>query len=197
MLKVALVASSVLGELPREGLRLAGALALLFLMPVLLVVIASAALVAMLLSGFPGFGSSNPPPVPPEHLSVMLEVSAGSGVPWELLAAIASVESGFGANMATSSAGAIGYGQFLPSSWEAFGEGGDPYDFHDAVPAMARYLVAAGVSTDIPNAVWAYNHSWEYVALVVGRASYYGAAGLVPTPTPDAPPALVPTEVAS
>jgi membrane-bound lytic murein transglycosylase B len=117
-------------------------------------------------------------------------------VPWELLAAIASVESGFGANMATSSAGAIGYGQFLPSSWDAFGEGGDPYDYRDAIPAMARYLVAAGVATDIPNAVWAYNHSWEYVALVLGRASYYAAAGLVPTPTPE-PEQLTPIEVAS
>jgi len=196
MLKAALVASTVLGDLPREGLRIAGALALLFLLPVLLVVIASAALIAMLLGGFPGFGRSDPPPVPPEHLAVMLEVSAESGVPWELLAAIASVESGFGANMATSSAGAIGYGQFLPSSWEAFGEGGDPYDYRDAIPAMARYLVAAGVASDVPQAVWAYNHSWEYVALVLGRASYYAAGGLVPTPTPAAP-VLAPTGVPS
>ena len=196
MLKVALVASSVLGDLPREGMRIAAVLAVLFLLPVLLVVIATAALIAMLLSGFPGFGSADPPAVPPEHLAVMREVSAASGVPWELLGAIASVESGFGANMATSSAGAIGYGQFLPSSWEAFGEGGDPYDYHDAIPAMARYLVAAGVSTDIPNAVWAYNHSWEYVALVLGRASYYAAAALVPPPTPE-PDQPTPIEVAS
>ncbi|PKN81937.1 MAG: peptidase M23, partial [Chloroflexi bacterium HGW-Chloroflexi-9] len=47
----------------------------------------------------------------------MVEVSEQSGVPWALLAAIASVESGFGANMATSWAGAIGYGQFMPASW--------------------------------------------------------------------------------
>lgn len=196
MLKAALVAGSVLGDLPREGLRVAGALALLFLLPVLLVVIATAALVAMLLGGFPGVSGSDPPPVPPEHLAVMLEVSAETGVPWELLAAIASVESGFGTNMATSSAGAIGYGQFLPSSWEAFGEGGDPYDYRDAIPAMARYLVAAGVLTDVPNAVWAYNHSWEYVALVLGRASYYAAGGLIPAPTPE-PTQGAPIEVAS
>ena len=56
---------------------------------------------------------------------------------------------------------------------------------------MARYLVAAGVASDVPQAVWAYNHSWEYVALVLGRASYYAAGGLVPTPTP-AVPALAP-----
>ena len=195
MLKAALFAGSVLGDLPREGLRLAAALAAFFLLPVLLVVIASATLIAALLSGFPGGGGSDPPPVPDAHLTVMLEVSAESGVPWELLAAIASVESGFGANMATSSAGAIGYGQFLPSSWEAFGEGGDPYDYRDAIPAMARYLVAAGVATDIPDAVFAYNHSWDYVALVLGRASYYTVAELVPTPAPE-PSQSVPMAVA-
>ena len=62
---------------------------------------------------------------------------------------------------------------------------------------MARYLVAAGVATDIPNAVWAYNHSWEYVALVLGRASYYAAAGLVPTPALETTPTPALIEVAS
>ena len=107
---------------------------------------------------------------------------ARTGVPWALLAAIASVESSFGANMSTSSAGAIGYGQFLPSSWEAYGAGGDPYDYHDAIPAMARYLADHGVSTDVAQAVYAYNHSWEYVALVLGRAAYYGSVTSVPAP---------------
>ena len=182
MANLALVAA-VLGDLPREGLRVVAVLVAVVLVPVVLVVIAVAALIAALVSGFPGAGRSDPPPLPPAHLAVMVEVSAGSGVPWALLAAIASGESGFGANMATSSAGAIGYGQFLPSSWEAYGRGGDPYDDHDAIPAMARYLADHGVSTDIANAVFAYNHSWEYVALVLGRASYYASVAGVPTPT--------------
>jgi membrane-bound lytic murein transglycosylase B len=117
----------------------------------------------------------------------MLEVSRESGVRWELLAAIASVESDFGRNMATSSAGAIGYGQFLPETWEAYGEGGDPYDFRDVIPAMARYLLDHGAPTDLPSAVYAYNRSWEYVALVLGRASTYASLG----PEPTEPPAPV------
>jgi len=186
-------------------MRIAAALSLLFLVPVLLVVIASAALLAALISLFsgvpgmpaiPGIGGSSAPPVPAEHLAVMLEVSAESGVPWELLAAIASVESGFGANMATSSAGAIGYGQFLPSSWEAFGEGGDPYDYRDAIPAMARYLVAAGVASDLPTAVWHYNHSWDYVGLVLGRATFYAQGGSIAEPSPE-PAAPTPGGMAS
>ena len=185
MAYLALVAA-VLGDLPREGLRVVGVIVTVVLVPVLLVVIAVAALLAALVSGFSGAGRSDPPPLPSAHFAVMVEVSAESGVPWALLAAIASVESGFGANMATSSAGAIGYGQFLPSSWEAYGQGGDPYDYRDAIPAMARYLADHGAPGDVANAVYAYNHSWEYVALVLGRASYY--ASVVPDPT--SPPAF-------
>ena len=50
---------------------------------------------------------------------MILDCGQTCGVPWQVIAAIAKVESNFGSNMATSSAGAIGYGQFLPSSWAA------------------------------------------------------------------------------
>ena len=187
MAKALLMTAMILGHMDRRAVQLMAIAGGIAIAPVVMLVIAIATLVAAVTAPFGGSEASGAPPVPPAHLAVMLEVSAESGVPWELLAAIASVESGFGANMSTSWANAIGYGQFLPSSWEAFGEGGDPYDYHDVIPAMARYLVAAGVHEDIPNAVWAYNHSWEYVALVLGRAAYYASAGLVPMPTPVSP----------
>ena len=75
--------------------------------------------------------------IPADQLRLMQEVGASSGVPWQILAAIAKVESGFGRNTATSSAGAIGYGQFLPSSWAAYGQGGNPYDYRDGAPRHA------------------------------------------------------------
>jgi cell wall-associated NlpC family hydrolase len=105
----------------------------------------------------------------------MQQAAAGSscGLDWSVLAGIARVESGFGSNMATSSAGAIGYGQFLPSSWAAFGQGGNPYDFHDAIPAMARYLCASGAGQDIRQAIFAYNHADWYVDQVLGFAQQY------------------------
>lgn len=112
--------------------------------------------------------------IPPDQLRVMQEVGAQSGVPWEVLAAIAKVESGFGRNMATSSAGAIGYGQFLPSSWAAYGQGGNPYDYRDAIPAMARYLVDNGARQDLPGAIFAYNHAQWYVQMVLDQARAYG-----------------------
>lgn len=198
MLKLALFAGASLSDLGRDGVRLVAVVAALFVSPVLVVIVATAALLAVLISIFPRAivvpAVGGLPAVPPEHLAVMLEVSAETGVPWELLAAIASVESGFGANMSTSSAGAIGYGQFLPSSWAHWGQGGDPYDYRDAIPAVARYLLDHNVLTDVPNAVWGYNHSWDYVALVLERAAYYGATeNLAPTPPPLATPSVRPS----
>jgi murein DD-endopeptidase MepM/ murein hydrolase activator NlpD len=112
--------------------------------------------------------------IPPDQLAVMQQVSLVTGIPWQVLAAIAKVESDFGRNMATSSAGAIGYGQFLPVMWAVFGEGGDPYDFQDAIPAMARYLLEAGAPADLHGAIYSYNHSWEYVEMVLSYAAAYG-----------------------
>lgn len=191
--KAALVASSVFGDLIRDGLRFAGAVVVALIVPVVLVVVVVAMFIAAPFAAFGG-GGSEPPSLPPDHLAVMVEAGHDSGVPWSLLAAIASVESGFGANMATSWAGAIGYGQFMPASWAHWGAG-DPYDYRDAIPAMARYLADHDVQRDLPHAVYRYNHSWEYVALVLGRMAYYQAAfgelaAALGAPSSVPPPAL-------
>lgn len=178
MVKAALVAASIFQDFIRDALRFVGGVVIALMAPVLFVVVIVAMFLAAPFAAFGGGGGgggSDPPPIPIDHLAVMVEVGNSTGVPWSLLAAIASVESGFGANMATSWAGAIGYGQFLPSSWAHWGEG-DPYDYRDAIPAMARYLLDHNVHSDIPYAVYRYNHSWEYVALVLGRMAYYQAA---------------------
>ena len=121
-----------------------------------------------------------------DHLATMERAAreSGCGVPWQLLAAIARVESDFGRNMSTSWAGAMGYGQFLPSSWDAFGNDGNIYDYHDALPAIARYLCRFGLATDPRQALFAYNHADWYVDLVLALAVRYD--GLTPGgPTPD------------
>jgi hypothetical protein len=109
--------------------------------------------------------------------------NSGCGVPWHLLAAISRVESDFGRNMATSSAGAIGYGQFLPSSWQAFGNEGNAYDYRDALPAIAAYLCQSGLARDPRAALFAYNHADSYVDLVLELAVRYDRmAPGAPTP---------------
>jgi murein DD-endopeptidase MepM/ murein hydrolase activator NlpD len=110
---------------------------------------------------------------------------AGStyGIPWQVLAAINKVESNFGRNMGPSSAGAIGWMQFMPSTWQrwgmdADGDGiADPWDPQDAIFAAARYLAAAGGRTDISRGVFAYNHAQWYVDEVLGLARLYGQNG--------------------
>ena len=120
--------------------------------------------------------------IPPEQLPVMQTAAVTCGLPWSVLAAIAKVESDFGRNMATSSAGAIGYGQFLPSSWAAYGRGGDPYDFRGALPAMARYLCDHGAPKDLHAAIFAYNHANWYVDEVLTIAARYATTPVVTSP---------------
>src|SRR5712691_7501381 len=108
---------------------------------------------------------------------------AGStyGIPWQVLAAINKVESNFGRNMGPSSAGAIGWMQFMPDTWlrwgvDANGDGvADPWNPNDAIFSAARYLAAAGGSTDIYRSVYAYNHADWYVREVLGLAGIYGS----------------------
>jgi murein DD-endopeptidase MepM/ murein hydrolase activator NlpD len=102
------------------------------------------------------------------------------GVPWEVLAAINKIESDFGRNMGPSSAGAVGWMQFMPDTWmrwglDASGDGlADPWNPEDAVFAAARYLAAAGAHDDISRAVFAYNHAQWYVDEVLGLAADFG-----------------------
>src|SRR5581483_7899106 len=122
--------------------------------------------------------------IPPNQLPAIRAAAASCGLPWEVLAAVARVESEFGRNMRTSSAGAIGYGQFLPSTWASYGAGGNPYDYRDALPAMARYLCANGGAQDLRRALFAYNHADWYVDQVLSLAAQYRA----PAPTAPAGP---------
>jgi Transglycosylase SLT domain len=120
-----------------------------------------------------------------DHLATMDRAArdSGCGVPWHLLAAIARVESDFGRNMATSTAGAIGYGQFLPSSWQSFGNEGNVYDYRDALPAIATYLCQSGLERDPRAALFAYNHADWYVDMVLDLAARYDRmAPGAPTP---------------
>ena len=98
------------------------------------------------------------------------------GVPWQILAAINEIETNYGTDQSVSSAGAVGWMQFMPSTWLQYGVdalnagNADPYNPVDAVFAAARYLRAAGAATNLRAAILAYNHSEEYVESVLLRA---------------------------
>ena len=83
---------------------------------------------------------------------------------------------------------AVGPMQFLPSTWMAYGADGDadgvrnPQDIYDATVAAGDYLCAGGRDLSTPQgmqlAVFSYNHSFDYVKLVLVIAARY--AGLSP-----------------
>ena len=74
----------------------------------------------------------------------------------------------------------MGWMQFIPSSWEAYGVDAnddgrkDPYNPVDAICAAARYLRAAGGQEDLRTAIFAYNHADWYVDEVLLYANQYG-----------------------
>jgi hypothetical protein len=122
---------------------------------------------------------------PTTYLALYQESAARycPGLSWTVLAAIGEVESGNGANMGPSSAGALGPMQFLPSTWQqwgiaGFGDTGAPNIMNpfDAVPSAAAYLCAAGAAkggSSLYQAIFAYNHADWYVSEVLAIAREY------------------------
>jgi murein DD-endopeptidase MepM/ murein hydrolase activator NlpD len=119
----------------------------------------------------------------PELEALWQRAGASYGIPWQVLAAINKVESNFGRNMGPSSANAIGWMQFLPSTWlrwglDANGDAlADPWSPEDAVFAAARYLAASGGQTDISRAIFSYNHAQWYVDEVLQLAKVFDQGG--------------------
>jgi soluble lytic murein transglycosylase-like protein len=99
-----------------------------------------------------------------------------------VLAGINEVETAFGTNLNVSSAGAVGWMQFMPSTWETYGVDAngdgvrDPYNPEDAIFAAASYLSAAGMPADTYGAIYSYNHADWYVAEVLANANCYAPA---------------------
>jgi len=109
-------------------------------------------------------------------LPIYQAASVQYGVPWQILAAINEIETNYGTDLSVSTAGAVGWMQFMPATWIQYGVDAlnagyaDPYNPVDAIFAAARYLRAAGAASDLHGAILAYNHSEEYVKSVLLRA---------------------------
>ena len=88
---------------------------------------------------------------------------------------------------------AVGPMQFIPSSWRMFGADGngdgrsDPNNVADAALASAGYLCSGDrdmrVERDRRAAAFSYNHSWDYVDLVLAWADAYAGGTPVLTGT--------------
>lgn len=121
--------------------------------------------------------------IPPSYLRLYRAAAATCrGLPWTVLAAIGTVETGNGANTSTSSKGAMGPMQFLPSTFVAYAVDGDGdgvaniQDPADAIYSAARYLCAWGAGLggqSLYAAIFAYNHADWYVREVIQLAIAY------------------------
>ncbi|HET9074334.1 MAG TPA: lytic murein transglycosylase [Solirubrobacteraceae bacterium] len=118
--------------------------------------------------------------IPPFLLPIYQAAGIEYNVPWQVLAAINWIETDYGRDLQVSSAGAVGWMQFLPSTFkrwgvDATGSGyADPYNPTDAIFTAARYLAAAGAAKNLAGAIFAYNHADWYVQSVLLRAQLIG-----------------------
>jgi membrane-bound lytic murein transglycosylase B len=126
---------------------------------------------------------------PQSYLRLYCKAGARYRIPWPVLAAIGKVESNHGrvrlpgVRTGSNWVGACGPMQIgcVPGSkagnaWARYGHG-RPHDPAAAIPAAARYLVDHGARRNLDRAIFAYNHSWSYVAKVKQLAQRYGTRG--------------------
>jgi transglycosylase-like protein with SLT domain len=127
--------------------------------------------------------------IPAPYLLLYRQTGARHRLPWPVLAAIGKVESDHGrvrlpgVRSGSNWAGACGPmqlgcrpGSKAGNAWARYGHG-RPHDPANAIPAAARYLVDHGARRNLDRAIYAYNHSWSYVAKVKATARRYARGG--------------------
>jgi hypothetical protein len=134
--------------------------------------------------------------IPPRYLAQYRQAAGGCpGLSWAVLAGVGKVESDHGRSRLPgvrsgwNRAGAAGPMQFgigtgrAGNAWARYGADFNHdghtsvYDPGDAIPAAARYLCDAGAPRRLDRALYAYNHSWAYVAKVKTIAARYRTRG--------------------
>lgn len=130
--------------------------------------------------------------IPPEYLRLFVAAGSRYRIPWTVLAGIGRVECDDGQDPepsctqegAVNYAGAGGPMQFLAATWQEYGvvapgTSGPPdrWSPADAIYTAARYLRANGAPQELDRAIFAYNHSQEYVEEVLRWAALYEREG--------------------
>ncbi|MBD3784785.1 MAG: peptidoglycan DD-metalloendopeptidase family protein [Micrococcales bacterium] len=136
-------------------------------------------------------------PISPRVKALYVAAGERYHLPWSLLAGVGMEETRHGAATATSSAGAWGLMQFLPTTWDLYGVDGDRdgradiTSDADSIHSAANYLARSGATTGpdgIARALFAYNHADWYVADVLYYAhTYDNDPGLAPGTCPPRP----------
>ncbi len=126
----------------------------------------------------------NPPTPIPADVEALYRAAADTyALPWTVLAGVGMAETNHGRLTGTSSAGARGLMQFLPSTWVSMGVDGDRDgradigNDADSVFSAAHYLTRSGLTdgpTGVRAALFAYNRAHWYVNDVLHYAHAYG-----------------------
>ncbi len=149
--------------------------------------------------------------IPANYLALFKSIGAQYKVPWVVLAGIGKVESDDGqttlpgVRSGSNPFGAagpmqIGIGGAAGDTWggapvhpaslhvngvatDGNGDGiASVYQPADAIAGAAKYLVENGVLSNVPAAIFAYNHLTSYVQDVLGWASQYAKGGYTVSP---------------
>ena len=115
--------------------------------------------------------------IPPFLLPIYQAAGIEYGVRWEVLAAINEIETDYGRNLNVSSAGALGWMQFMPATWEHVRRRRQPATASRtrttrstrSSPPRATCAPPAPTRT-CARAIFAYNHADWYVDSVLLRA---------------------------
>lgn len=123
--------------------------------------------------------------IPANYVQLYKAAGPKYGIPWYVLAGIGKVETDHGrsklpgVSSGENFAGAGGPMQFLQATFNAYAVDGNNdgrksrYDPADAIFSAANYLHASGAPGDTRKAIFAYNHSTDYVNLVLSWAERY------------------------
>ena len=119
--------------------------------------------------------------IPPFLLPIYQAAGIEYGVRWEILAAINEIETDYGRNLNVSTAGAVGWMQFLPSTWQQVRRRRQRRQAQGPVQPgrrdLRRRALPAGRGrrpADMRQAIFAYNHADWYVDSVLLRARLIG-----------------------
>jgi hypothetical protein len=129
-------------------------------------------------TSMPPLAGQVPPALQPLFAGAAETYGLGSQGP-AILAGLTSVESDFGQDLGRSTAGAIGWTQFMPDTWARYGVDADgdgrrdPMNAADAIYSAAHYLRASGAPADWHAALLIYNHAEWYVRRVLDRARQF------------------------
>ncbi|WMY79992.1 transglycosylase SLT domain-containing protein [Citricoccus sp. I39-566] len=157
----------------------AAVVGLLILIPVMLMMLDDQPTPAANTGCIPAGGSATG--IPEQYRQDVTAAATEAGVPAALVAAQIQTESGWDPH-ARSPVGARGIAQFMPDTWDEYGQGADPLDPQAGIAALGRYLKAIRTQVQHLGATEAERIDLTLAAYNAGPGSVQEHNGIPPFP---------------